>query len=127
MVRGHTEIPGGECHRHRKGIQKRDNEVWTLHNIGDIWHGHWWMYRQTMAVLLHMCSGFPTERLEQTIAISLYDVTRVSHATMGGNYKRRAQPSLGGCYYCHLGVSTQAFGSLASHRSSILAVLVLLK
>ena len=47
-----------------------------------------------MAVLLHMHSGFPTERLEQMILASLYDITRVSHATVGGNYKRRAQPSL---------------------------------
>ena len=48
------------------------------------------MCRQTMAVLLHMCSGFPAKRLEQMILTSLYDVMRVSHATVGGNYKRRA-------------------------------------
>ena len=48
-----------------------------------------------MAVLLHMHSGFPTEISEQLIVMSLYDVTRVSCATVGGNYKRRAQPSLG--------------------------------
>ena len=48
-----------------------------------------------MAVLLHMHSGFPAEILEQTIVTSLYDVTRVSHARVGGNYKRRARPSLG--------------------------------
>ena len=47
-----------------------------------------------MAVLLHMHSGFPTEILEQTIVTSLYDITRVSHARAGGNYKRRAQLSL---------------------------------
>ena len=41
-----------------------------------------------MAVLLHMCSGFPTEILEQTIVTSLHDVMRFSHATEGGNYKR---------------------------------------
>ena len=52
------------------------------------------MCRQTMAVLLHMHSGFPAEILEQMIVTSLYDITRVSHATVGGNYKRRAQPSL---------------------------------
>ena len=73
-----------------KRVQKRDNEVWTLCNIQDIWHGCRQIQRQTMAVLLHMCSGFPTEILEQTIVTSLYDVTRVSHATEGGNYKRRA-------------------------------------
>ena len=53
------------------------------------------MHRQTLAVLLHMYSGFPTERLEQMIMMSLYDVMRLSHATVGGNYKRRAQLSLG--------------------------------
>ena len=68
------------------------------------------MCRQTMAVLLCMCSGFPTKRLKQTIVTSLYDVMRVSHATEGGNYKRRAWLSLGGCYCC-LGVLTQAFRS----------------
>ena len=80
----------GECHRHRKGIQKRDDEVWTLHNIQDFWCRCWWMCRQTMAVPLHMHSGCPTKRLEQMIATSLYDITRVSHARGGGNYKRRA-------------------------------------
>ena len=48
----------------QKRVQKRDNEVWTLCNIWDIWHGHQQMHRQTMAVLLHMHSGFPTEILE---------------------------------------------------------------
>ena len=48
------------------------------------------MCRQTMVVLLHMQSGFPTERLEQMIMTSLYDVMRISHAIVGGNYKRRA-------------------------------------
>ena len=53
------------------------------------------MHRQIMAVLLCMCSGFPTEILEQMIVTSLYDVTRVSHARVGGNYKRRPRLSLG--------------------------------
>ena len=73
-----------------KRVQKRDNEVQNLHNILDIQCGCWQMHRQIMAVLLHMYSGFPTELLEQMIVTSLYDVTRVSHATVGGNYKRRA-------------------------------------
>ena len=47
-----------------------------------------------MAVLQCMCSGFPTEILEQMIVTSLYYVTRFSHATEGGNYKRRVQLSL---------------------------------
>ena len=85
----------GECHKHRKGIRKRDDEVWILCNIWGFWHGHWWMCRWTMAVLLHMCSGFPTERLEQMIITSLYDITRVSCSIVGGNYKRGAWLSLG--------------------------------
>ena len=48
-----------------------------------------------MAVLLCMHSGFPAEILEQMIVMSLYDVTMFSHATEGGNYKRRVQLSLG--------------------------------
>ena len=42
-----------------------------------------------------MCSGFPAKILEQIIVTSLYDVTRVSDARVGRNYKRRAQLSLG--------------------------------
>ena len=85
----------GRVSQAQKRVQKRDNEVWNLHNIWDIWHGFRQMCRQIMAVLLHMCSGFPTKILEQTIVMSLYDVTRVSCATVGGNYKRRVQLSLG--------------------------------
>ena len=77
-----------------------------------------------MAVPLHMHSGFPTERLEQMIVMSLYDVTRVSHAIVGGNYKREEDQALGLLHYCSLGVSTLAFGSLTSHKPSTLALSV---
>ena len=91
-----------------KRVQKRDDEVQNLCNIWDIQHGCWQMCRRIMVVLLHMCSGFPAKILEQMIVTSLYDVTRVSFATVGGNYKRRARLShrAAGCYccYCHLGV-----------------------
>ena len=73
-----------------KRVRKRDDEVQTLRNIWDIWHACQQIGRWTMAVLLCMCSGFSTEILEQMIMTSLYDITRVSHATEGGNYKRRA-------------------------------------
>ena len=43
LVQGHTEIPGGECHRHGKGIQKETKRfrafvafgvlVWMLANV----------------------------------------------------------------------------------------------
>ena len=43
-----------------------------------------WQFFCTCTVVL------TTEILEQMIVTSLYDVMRVSHATVGGNYKRRA-------------------------------------
>ena len=55
---------------------------------------------------------------------SLYDVMRVSHAIVGGNYKREHDQALGLLHYCHLGVLTQVFGSLTSHRPSTSAVSV---
>ena len=94
-----------------KGIRKRDKEVWTLHNIQDFWCGCQQMHRWTVAVLLHMHSGFLTLRLEQTIVMSLYDVTRISHATVAGNYKKQSMTEPQGCWYCCLGVLTQAFRS----------------
>ena len=127
MVQGCTKIPEGECHRHGKGIRKRDNEVQTLHNIWDFWHGHQQMQRQTMAVLLCMHSGFPSKRLEQTIVTSLYDVMRMSHATVGGNYKRRAQPSLRTAVTVIWVFQHKCLGLLTSHRPSTSAVLVPLK
>ena len=122
MVQGHTKIPGGECHRHEKGIRKRDKEVWNLHNIQDFWHGCQQMCRQTVAVLLHMHSGFPTLRLEQMIMMSLYDVTRISCATVGGNYKRRAPLSLGAAVTVVWVFQHMRLGPLTSHRPSTLAV-----
>ena len=85
------------------------------------------MCRQTMAVLLCMCSGFPAERLEQTIVTSLYDVMRVSHAIVGGNYKREHDWSLGatlllssGCFDTSVWVfnkpQTLYFGCLSASR-----------
>ena len=85
------------------------------------------MHRQTMAVPLHMCSGFPAKRLEQTIVTSLYDVMRISHATVGGNYKRRAQPSLGAAVALIWVFQHKKLGLLTSHRPSTSAVSVPLK
>ena len=89
MVQGHTEIPGAECHRHEKGYGKETTRF-RVCNFCYIWHGHRWVCRQTMAVLLHMCSGFPTKIIEQMIMTSLNDIMRISHMTEGGKYKRRA-------------------------------------
>ena len=71
-----------------------------------------------------MYSGFPAKILEQMILTSLYDVMRVSHATVGGNYKKESMTEPQGCYYCCLGVLTQEFGSFTSHRPSTSAVSV---
>ena len=73
----------------RKRVQKRDDEVWNLCNTQYIWCGCQQMCRQTMAVLPHMHSSFPAKILEQMIVTLLYDITRFSPATEGGNYKRR--------------------------------------
>ena len=35
MVGGHTEIPGGECHRHGKGIKKETMRFAAFVIIGD--------------------------------------------------------------------------------------------
>ena len=67
------------------------------------------MCRWTMAIPMHMHSGFPTRRSEQTIVMSFHDVTRISHAIEGGNYKRRAQPDLGAAVWVFW---YQAFGSI---------------
>ena len=74
-----------------------------------------------------MHSGFPTERLEQTVSMSLYDITRVFHATEGGNYKKENTTEPLGLLlllYCHLGVLAQVFGSLTRHRPSTSAISV---
>ena len=107
-----------------KGIRKRDNEVWTLCNIQGFQCGCQWMCRWTVTVLLCMHNGFPADRLEQMIMTSLYDIMRVSHAIVQGNYKREHDRASGLLCYCHLGVSTPAFGPLTSYTPSTLAVLV---
>ena len=73
MVRGHTEIPGGECHRHENGYR---NETMTFRTYGFIRYK--WLIgmdasgytddRRHIRVCMH--SGFPTKMMEQTIATS---------------------------------------------------------
>ena len=80
----------GRVSQAQNRVWKRDNEVWNLHHFRFIWHGCRQVCRQTMAVLLHMHSGFPAKLMEQMIVTSLDDVMRFSHAIEGGKYKRRA-------------------------------------
>ena len=70
LVQGHTKIPGGECHRHE--IQVKEKMMWFRFS-GSNWGFQkwcWQMCRWIMAFPLHMHSGFPTEKLEQTIVMS---------------------------------------------------------
>ena len=53
-----------------------------------------------MAFPLCMCSGFPTEKVEQMIVMSFYDITMTSHAIGGGKYIRKSEHEPQGC---HLG------------------------
>ena len=62
---------------------KRDEEVQSSCSILGFWHGCQQMCRWTLAVLMHMCSGFPTGRSEQTIMTSFCDVMRISGAIDG--------------------------------------------
>ena len=73
---------------------ERDKEVQSSCSILGFQHGCWQICRKTPAVPMCMCSGFPAGRSEQMIMTSFCDVMRISYAIEGGNYKRRAWPSL---------------------------------
>ena len=79
----------GRVSQAQNRVWKRDDKVRNLRNFQFIWHGHQQMHRQTMVVLLHMCSSFPPKLMEQMIVMSLYDIMRFSHVIEGGKYKRR--------------------------------------
>ena len=75
----------------QKRVWKRDDEVQNHCNIWDIQHGHQQDVQTNYGGSSAHVQWFScTEILEQTIVTSLYDVTRVSHARVGRNYKRRA-------------------------------------
>ena len=83
----------GRVSQAQKRDYQRDKEVWNYWVFG-FQCGCRQVCRWTLAVLMCMCSGFPARRSEQMIMTSLCDVTRISHAIEGGNYKRRARLSL---------------------------------
>ena len=74
-----------------------------------------------MAFPLHMCSGLPMEKVEQTIVMSLHDVTMIAHAIWGGKYIRRAHSSFRAVIWVS---DTEWLGLLLSHQPSTLAILV---
>ena len=65
-----------------------------------------------MAFPLHMCSHLPTEKAEQTIMMSLEDVTMITHAIWGGKYIRRACSGFGVVIWVS---GTEQLGLLSSH------------
>ena len=65
-----------------------------------------------MAFPLHMHSGFPVERVEQTIMTSLDDITMIAHAIEGGKYIRRAHLGFRAVIWVS---GTEQFGLLLSH------------
>ena len=75
-------------------VWKRDDEIQNLPHFQFIWCGCWWMHRWTMAVLPHMCIGFPTLLMEQTIVTSYNDVTRISQS-IEGNIKGECNQARG--------------------------------
>ena len=69
------------------------------------------MCRQTMVFPLCMHSGFPMEKVEQTIVMSLDDVKVIAHAIWGGKYIRRASSSFRAVIWVS---STEQLGLLLS-------------
>ena len=57
-------------------------------------HWHRQMHRQNMVFPVCMHSGFPALRSKQMIMTSWNDITVISCAILGGNYKRRAHTNL---------------------------------
>ena len=74
-----------------------------------------------MAFPLCMCSGFPMERVEQMIVMSLDDVTMITHVIEGGKYIRRAHLGFG---VVILVSGTEWFGLLLSHQPFTLDISV---
>ena len=65
-----------------------------------------------MAFPLSMQSGFPVEKVEQIIVMSLGDITMIAHAIGGGKYIRRASLSFGTMVWVS---GTEQLGLLLSH------------
>ena len=77
------------------GLRKRQERFRCICSNWGFWCWCQWMCRWTMVFPVHMHSGFPAGRSKQMIVTSSNDVTMISCAILGGNYKRRAHPNLG--------------------------------
>ena len=83
------------CHRHEIWVKEKMKRFRCLHSNWGLWNWCQQMCRWTTVFPVHMHSGFSAGRSEQTIVTSWNDITVISHATLGGNYKRRAHTNLG--------------------------------
>ena len=83
------------CHRHRIWVKEKTKRFGCIYSNREFWHWCQQMCRQTVAFPVHMHSAFPAGRSRQMIMTSQNDVTVISHAILGGNYKRRAHTNLG--------------------------------
>ena len=99
----------GRVHRHGNCIKEKTERFRCIYSIQGFWHGCQQMHRWRMMFLMCICSHFPTGRSKQMIVTSWNDITRISCAIEGGNYKRRAQPNLGAVVWVFL---YWAFGSI---------------
>ena len=79
------------------------------------------MCRRTMAFPLCMCSGLPTEKVEQTIVTSLDDVIMIPCDIWGGKYIRRAHLGFRAVMWVS---GTEWLGLLLSHQPSTVAISV---
>ena len=120
-VWGHTEIPREECHRHEIWVKEEMTSFKCSYGNWGFWQQCLHMHRWPMAFPLHMCSGLPMEKVEQTIMTSLDDVTMIAHAIWGGKYIRRAHSGFGAGIWVF---GTEWLGLLLGYWPSTLAILV---
>ena len=110
------------CHRLEIQDKEKTMQFVCSHSNCELWWWCWQMGRQTMAFPLHMCSGFPMEKVEQMIVTLFYDVIMISHAVGGGKYIRKVSMSLGAVIWVS---GTEWLGQLPrSHQPSTLAISV---
>ena len=111
-----------KCHRHGKGITKETKRFGVLVVFGVLA----WMLvdvqTNTGSSDVHV-QWFSTGRSEQIIMTSFCDVTRISHAIEGGNYKMRAQLSLRAVVAVVWVFRYQTFGSTSKPQTLYLSCL----
>ena len=121
LVQGHTEITGGECHRYEIWVKEKMMSFRCSYGKTGFWQQCWHMHRQPMAFSLCMHSGLSMEKIEQTIMMSLDDVTMITHAILGGKYISRVCSGFEAVIWVS---GTECLGLLLSHQPSTLGISV---